>query len=139
MNNSIKTQQARPKDKTKDGIIVSIWQLNAKCHSDGNIGMTYANSFYFRGLNDLDMEITVLDIQILKALHREVKEVSNLIAEMTAPTKHCNRQQNGSTNRKPANCSTSAKELCRRTGQKAFLGQRKSIGRLISDCPKWNY
>lgn len=33
------------------------------------------------------MEITVLDIQILKALHREVKEVSNLIAEMTAPYK----------------------------------------------------
>ena len=33
------------------------------------------------------MEITVLDIQILKALHREVKEVSNLIEEMTAPYK----------------------------------------------------
>ena len=33
------------------------------------------------------MEITVLDIQILKALHREVREVSNLIAEMTAPYK----------------------------------------------------
>lgn len=33
------------------------------------------------------MEITVWDIQILKALHREVKEVSNLIAEMTAPYK----------------------------------------------------
>ena len=33
------------------------------------------------------MEITVLDIQILKTLHREVKEVSNLIAEMTAPYK----------------------------------------------------
>lgn len=33
------------------------------------------------------MEITVLDIQILTALHREVKEVSNLIAEITAPYK----------------------------------------------------
>jgi len=33
------------------------------------------------------MEITVLDIQVLKALHRGVKEVSNLIAEMTAPYK----------------------------------------------------
>lgn len=33
------------------------------------------------------MEITVLDIQILKTLHREVKEVSNLIAEMTTPYK----------------------------------------------------
>ena len=33
------------------------------------------------------MEITVLDIQILKALHREVKEVSNLIVEITAPYK----------------------------------------------------
>ena len=33
------------------------------------------------------MEITVLDIQILKALHREVKEVSNLIAEITKPYK----------------------------------------------------
>ncbi|MDN3674287.1 helix-turn-helix domain-containing protein [Flavobacterium branchiarum] len=49
--------------------------------------MTYVNSFYFRGLNDADMEITVLDIQILKALHREIKEVSNLIAEMTTPYK----------------------------------------------------
>src|SRR5690606_33169066 len=49
--------------------------------------MTYVNSFYFRGLNDPDMEITVLDIQILKALHRAGKEVSNLIAEMTAPYK----------------------------------------------------
>jgi len=29
------------------------------------------------------MEITVLDIQILKALHREVKEVSLLIKEIT--------------------------------------------------------
>jgi len=52
-----------------------------------NIRMTYINSFYFRGLNDVDMEITVLDIQILKALHREVKEVSNLISEITAPYK----------------------------------------------------
>ena len=33
------------------------------------------------------MEITVLDIQILKALHREVKDVSILIAEITAPYK----------------------------------------------------
>ena len=33
------------------------------------------------------MEISVLDIQFLKALHGEVKEVSNLIAEMTAPYK----------------------------------------------------
>jgi len=33
------------------------------------------------------MEITVLDIQILKALHKEVKEFSNLIAEMTTPYK----------------------------------------------------
>ena len=33
------------------------------------------------------MEITVLDIQILKALHREVKEVSLLIKEITAPYK----------------------------------------------------
>jgi hypothetical protein len=49
--------------------------------------MIYANSFYFRGLNDVDMEITVLDIQILKALHREVKEVSLLIKEITAPYK----------------------------------------------------
>ena len=87
------------------------------------------------------MEITVLDIQILKALHREVKEVSNLIAEITGlhPTKHCNRQLNGSTNRKPANCSTSAKERCRRIGQKAFLEQRKLIGKRISDYPKWSY
>ena len=52
-----------------------------------NIRITYVNSFYFRGLNDADMEITVLDIQILKVLHREVKEVSNLIAEITAPYK----------------------------------------------------
>ena len=33
------------------------------------------------------MEITDLDIQFLKALHGEVKEVSNLVAEMTAPYK----------------------------------------------------
>jgi hypothetical protein len=33
------------------------------------------------------MEITVLDIQILKALHREVKEVSDLISEITSPYK----------------------------------------------------
>jgi hypothetical protein len=33
------------------------------------------------------MDVAVLDIQILKALHREVKEVSNLIAEITAPYK----------------------------------------------------
>ena len=58
---------------------------------------------------------------------------------MTTPTKHCNRQRNGSTNRKPANCSTSTKERCRRTGQKAFLEQPKSIGKRISDYPKWSY
>ena len=33
------------------------------------------------------MEITVLDIQMLKKLEREVKEVSNLIKEMTSPYK----------------------------------------------------
>ncbi|WJS95282.1 helix-turn-helix domain-containing protein [Flavobacterium johnsoniae] len=33
------------------------------------------------------MDVAVLDIQILKALYREVKEVSNLIAEITAPYK----------------------------------------------------
>lgn len=33
------------------------------------------------------MDVTVLYIQILKALHREVKEVSNLIAEITTPYK----------------------------------------------------
>ena len=33
------------------------------------------------------MDVAVLDIQILTALHREVKEVSNLIAEITAPYK----------------------------------------------------
>lgn len=33
------------------------------------------------------MDVAVLDIQILEALHREVKEVSNLIAEITAPYK----------------------------------------------------
>lgn len=33
------------------------------------------------------MEITVLDIQILTALHREVKEVSVLIKEITSPYK----------------------------------------------------
>mgnify|MGYP003607537403 CR=1 FL=1 len=33
------------------------------------------------------MEITVLDIQILKALHREIKEVSQLISEITTPYK----------------------------------------------------
>ena len=33
------------------------------------------------------MDVTVLDIQILTALHREVKEVSNLIAEITSPYK----------------------------------------------------
>jgi|SRR5690554_948209 len=33
------------------------------------------------------MEIAVLDIQILKKLQREIKEVSLLIAEMTAPYK----------------------------------------------------
>lgn len=33
------------------------------------------------------MDVTVLDIQILNALHSEVKEVSNLIAEITAPYK----------------------------------------------------
>ncbi|MDN3672096.1 helix-turn-helix domain-containing protein [Flavobacterium branchiarum] len=49
--------------------------------------MTYVNSYYFRGLNDEDMEITVLDIQILTALHREVKEVSVLIKEITTPYK----------------------------------------------------
>ena len=52
-----------------------------------NIGIPNVNTFYFRGLNDADMEITVLDIQILKALHREVKEVSLLIKEVTAPYK----------------------------------------------------
>ena len=85
------------------------------------------------------MEITVLDIQILKVLHREVKEVSNLIAEMTHHTKHCNRQQNGSTNRKPVNCSTLANGHYRHTGQKVLLGQRKLIERRISNYPMWNY
>jgi hypothetical protein len=33
------------------------------------------------------MEITVLDIQILGALHKEVKEVSKLIHEITSPYK----------------------------------------------------
>jgi len=33
------------------------------------------------------MEITVLDIQILKTLNKEVKEVSNLISEITTPYK----------------------------------------------------
>jgi len=33
------------------------------------------------------MEITVLDIRISKALYREVKEVSLLIEEITAPYK----------------------------------------------------
>ena len=33
------------------------------------------------------MEITVLDIQMLKKLEREVKEVSNLIKEMTSQYK----------------------------------------------------
>lgn len=33
------------------------------------------------------MEVTVLDIQILNALYREIKEVSNLVAEITAPYK----------------------------------------------------
>jgi hypothetical protein len=33
------------------------------------------------------MEIMVLDIQILKALHKEVKEVSKLIAKITTPYK----------------------------------------------------
>ena len=33
------------------------------------------------------MEITFLDIQILKALHREVTEVSLLIKEITSPYK----------------------------------------------------
>jgi hypothetical protein len=33
------------------------------------------------------MEIAVLDIQILKKLQREIKEVSNLIKEMTSPYK----------------------------------------------------
>lgn len=33
------------------------------------------------------MKIIVLDIQILKAPHREVKEVSLLILEMTTPYK----------------------------------------------------
>lgn len=41
----------------------------------------------FEVQNDADMEITVLDIQILKALHREVKEVSLLIEEITKPYK----------------------------------------------------
>lgn len=33
------------------------------------------------------MDVTVLDIQILNALYREIKEVSNLVAEITAPYK----------------------------------------------------
>ncbi len=33
------------------------------------------------------MEITVLDIQILKALHKEVKDVSQLVGEITTPYK----------------------------------------------------
>ncbi len=33
------------------------------------------------------MEITVLDIQILKTLNKELKEVSNLILEITKPYK----------------------------------------------------
>lgn len=33
------------------------------------------------------MEITVLDIQILGALHKEIKEVSKLIHEITSPYK----------------------------------------------------
>lgn len=43
--------------------------------------------FIFRVQNDRDMEITVLDSQILKALHREIKEVSQLIEEITSPYK----------------------------------------------------
>lgn len=33
------------------------------------------------------MEITVLDIQTLKALHREIKEVTQLMEEITSPYK----------------------------------------------------
>ncbi|GEM51830.1 hypothetical protein EB1_16200 [Empedobacter brevis NBRC 14943 = ATCC 43319] len=33
------------------------------------------------------MEITILNIQILEAVNREVKEVTNLVAEITAPYK----------------------------------------------------
>lgn len=33
------------------------------------------------------MEITVLDIQIIKTLNKEIKEVSNLISEITTPYK----------------------------------------------------
>ena len=33
------------------------------------------------------MEITVLDIQILKTFNKELKEVSNLISEITTPYK----------------------------------------------------
>jgi hypothetical protein len=33
------------------------------------------------------MEITVLDIQIIKTLNKEIKEVSNLISDITTPYK----------------------------------------------------
>lgn len=85
------------------------------------------------------MEITVLDIQILKALHKEVKEVSLLISEMTAPYKALQQATKWLDQQKLANYSTSVNGLCRRIGQKVFLGQRKSIGKRISDYPKWSY
>ncbi len=85
------------------------------------------------------MEITVLDIQILKALNREVKEVSLLIKEMTAPYKVLQQATKWLDQQEACQLLNISKRTLQTYKQKAFLGQRKSIGRRISDYPKWNY
>ena len=85
------------------------------------------------------MEITVLDIQILKALHREVKEVSNLIAEMTAPYKALQQATKWLDQQEACQLLNISKRTLQTYRAKGILGQRKSIGKHISDYPKWNY
>ncbi len=83
------------------------------------------------------MEITVLDIQILKALHREVKEIPNLIAEMTTPYKALQQATKWLDQQEACQLLNISKRTLQTYRQRAFLEQRKLIGKRISDYPKW--
>lgn len=69
MDNTIKKQQALPKRTTQNwDYSRTFGNCTPNTAIDYNIRITYVNSFYFRGLNDADMEISVLDIQFLKSI-----------------------------------------------------------------------
>lgn len=82
------------------------------------------------------MEITVLDIQILKALHSEVKEVSLLILEITSPYKALQQATKWLDQQEACQLLNVSKRTLQTYRAMVFLGQRKSIGKHISDYPR---